>query len=127
MIKSLKYSSNDEKFKKSWEYQQKRLYQDVSQLREQNRELKVTLEEVRKTNQEQDEEVAAARKVLKDKEAVNQKLMKEVDQIREQIERFEVDKAKNAELARKASDSVAYNKVISELQNDGKYLSFEAV
>ena len=113
MIKSLKYSSDDEKFKKSWEYQQKRLNQEVSLLRERNRDLKVTLEEVRVINQKQDEEMAAARKVLKEKEAVNQKLMEEVDANREKIERSEADKAKNGEVASTAKNGIKPEDVVA--------------
>ena len=113
MIKSLKYSSDDEKFKKSWEYQQKRLNQEVSLLRERNRNLKVTLEEVRVINQEQHEEVAAARIALKEKEAVNQKLMKEVDANKEQIEQFDADKAKNAQIASTAKNGIKPEDVVA--------------
>ena len=89
MVKKTKYDGSDAKFKKSWEYQQKRLNQENSLLREQNRSLKEDVEQLRHDNQMHDEEATHLKSIFVDKDKEANKHIRQIKNYEDKIQKLE--------------------------------------
>ena len=127
----MKYDGSDAKFKKSWEYQQKRLNQENSLLREQNRALKEDVEQLRRDNQLHDEEATHLKSIFIDKDKEANKHMRQIKFHEEKIQKLEQERlaimpAQQKMITNGESGSLVQNSnATMELESDGKpVLSF---